>query len=231
MANPFTDEKAPYIVVLLIGLVGWMFNSAIETAKNLRVIQYRYEEGKDQAVDTVTIHVANNSMASSINAGDFVFRCPTTSGAEAGGGCLEKIPSINAEAQYVGGAQFGLPEPLQISVDGVRVAAMIPPKTEVGFKIGLKDKRVRPTFSYVLDADAIAGDKSNLQVRIIGPNEVDGGLGHLIDRVTIFVISNYLATLVSALLILFAIVVLYLVVSGVSAVCSIFRKLRDASEW
>jgi hypothetical protein len=215
VGNVFRDEKAPYIIVLLIGIVGWMFNAALDTAKNLRVIEYRTVAGMDGAVNTVTFYVANRAMVSAINSGSFSFRClPALGSSTPPAPCLAIMPSINANAQYLGSPGFGLPEPIPTEDEGGSVKALIPPKSEVGFKFGLASKDAKLGFSYVLSPDDIAGDKSSVQVRVLTtqPAESSTILGKL-DRLTLFVIGNYFAVLVASMVALVLVLGLYVLVS------------------
>ncbi|MEH2699031.1 hypothetical protein DXU03_17890 [Rhizobium johnstonii] len=216
MANVFRDEKAPYVIVLLIGIVGWMFNAALDTAKDLRIIEYRSVYGTDGQVNTVTFYVANRSMVSAINSGRFSFRCPppAADNKATAPSCLTDIPSVSAKAQYLGSGNFGLPEPITTENEGASVEALVPPKSEVGFKFGLANKDVKLGFSYVLDPEDITGDKSSVQVRILAPQAGQGTtwLAKL-DRLTLFVLANYFTVLMASMICLGGILVIYFVAS------------------
>ncbi|MBY3352782.1 hypothetical protein [Rhizobium laguerreae] len=216
MANVFRDDKAPYVIVLLIGIVGWMFNAALDTAKDLRVIEYRSVYGTDGPINTVTFYVANRSMVSAINSGSFSFRCPppASNSADPTPSCLADLPSIGSKAQYMGSGNFGLPDPITVEGEGASVQALVPPKSEVGFKFGLTDKDVKLGFSYVLEPEDIEGDKSSLQIRILGPQSGKGNtwLAKL-DRLTLFVLGNYFTVLVASLIGLLGILVIYFILA------------------
>lgn len=210
--NVFRESSAPYVLVLLIGLVGWLFNSALESARDLRILEYRSEYGSDGAVNTVTYRIENRSMAAAINAGQFTFRCPTVrkDPSDPAKTCLAVLPSVGSQAQYLGSSNLGLPESVLVSGEGVSVNARIPPRGELGIRIGIKAKDTKLTFAYILSEPDIQGDRSSIQVRIRQSGaEHQRTLREHLDDVTVFVISNYLTLLVLALLVLLSTIALY----------------------
>ncbi|UIL29514.1 hypothetical protein LZK75_09885 [Rhizobium leguminosarum] len=114
----------------------------------------------------------------------------------------------------MGSGNFGLPEPITTENEGASVEALVPPKSEVGFKFGLANKDVKLGFSYVLDPEDITGDKSSVQVRILAPH---GGQGTTwlakLDRLTLFVLANYFTVLMASMICLGGILVIYFVAS------------------
>ena len=146
-------------------------------------------------------------MAAAINAGMFKFSCPPQ---PPGQTCLEKLPSVAVEAQYLDGTNFGLPESAVPSLDGVGVNANIPPRGDIAVKIGIKKKETKLGFVYVLSDKDIVGDKSNLQViiREIGQSNISSPL-ELLDSLTIWLISNYLIALTGLMIIMLILVFCY----------------------
>ncbi|RWX35214.1 hypothetical protein [Rhizobium leguminosarum] len=231
MGNIFRDDKAPYAIIFLMGIVGWMFNAALDSAKDLRIIEVRTVAGMDGPANTVTFYIANKSMVAAINSGRFSFRCPVPAPGQgvAGASCLALMPSINANAQYLGSKGFGgLPVPIDSNTEGASVEALVPPKSEVGFRFGLASKDVTLGFSYVLNSDDLEGDKSSAQVRIITPEtaQPSGWLGKL-DRIALFVLGNYFTVLVAAMGLLGFLLAIYFAVSLVVALFGTREEKTD----
>lgn len=215
MPGIFKDSTAPYLLALLVTLVGWMFNSAIDSAKNLRVIEYRTERGKDGAIDTLTFRIRNQSMTQAINVGQFNFLCPleSTGGIAGISSCLVEMPSIGTSAQFLGGANFGIVNPIDPEPGSATTDARIPPGTEVAYRFGVKDKDTRLRFRYLISSDDIAGEKSSLQVKIIDEgNPSSAGVFGKVENLTLFIVSNYLSVLVVVILFLLALIALWIVV-------------------
>ncbi|MBP1850204.1 hypothetical protein [Rhizobium halophytocola] len=254
MANVFKETSAPFVLALALGIVGWLFNSALDTAKTLRVLDVSYEFGTDQGVPTITYWISNLSLAQAVNAGEFVFKCPAADNSSAGPdaaarpddspkpnasagsdvavsggeatGCLRRLPSAGAAAQYLVGGNIGLPVSPGVapSRDGIHAAARVPPRGNVGFTMGLDQAETRLQFVYLLDQADISGDRSRLQTLVLGKG-TDRKIGYL-DRVTVFVISNYLSLVTLALAAFSLCVLIYLLVQFLAV---IWPKRRAAA--
>jgi hypothetical protein len=223
MTNIFKDEKAPYFLALLIGIVGWLFNASIETAKGLRIVEVSQKSGKDGDVDTVTFYITNKSMYSSIDAGKLNFDCPDEKL------CLKNLPSVLTAAQPVRVGNVNVPGTPQVTLQrNVWMPAFIPAKGAVGIKLGLIDATTKLSFRYSLAKEEIAGDRANLQFRVIDDSQKDAPqtLAALLDRWTLLVIANYPTILLFCLLLLCALVGTMVFLSIVTAVVGLIAGAR-----
>jgi len=134
------------------------------------------------------------------------------------------MPSVRTKAQYLGSATFGLPEPVIPTDRGAVTDARIPPGSEIAFRFGLNDAKTRLRFRYFLEEADISGDKSSWQVKIVNR---DADTGSWIERLTLFVIANYLACLVFIMVVLLLFILIYLV-AGLVALLRPPKESRPA---
>lgn len=211
MANVFRDSTAPYILVLVLTLTGWMFNSAIENATKLRIVEYRIENGKDADVFTKTLFLSNRSLTGSVNAGGFVLTCvlpnPQTP-------CLAKLPSVKVEAQFLSTGNVTLASnPTVLTSNSVGFPALIPPRGEVGYRIGVADSSVPIRLVYNVDYDPIAKTQPDLEIVLIEDKSFDWRtVDSLSNKVLPFLFANYITLLLFGIIILLCFTGLWIIV-------------------
>lgn len=211
VGNIFKDSAAPYLLVLLLTGAGWMFNSAIDHAAKLRIIEYRFEDGSDGPVATKTVFLANKSLTGSVNAGNFRMSCVPPAGQP---GCLVKLPTIQSQAQYVSAGSIRLAEnPTVLDNNSVGFPALLPPRGEAGYRIGVVDKSVPIRLIYNVDYDPVKGTQSDLEILLIEDKPINWHSWRDISiRVQAFVFENYITLLALGIVLLVAVIAFWILV-------------------
>lgn len=209
MPNVFRDSSAPYILVLILTVTGWMFNSAINSAEKLRIIEYRIENGKDGGVATKTLLLANRSLTGPINVGSLVLECtPPTPQTP----CLATLPSAKLIAQFLEIGNVRLPvNPTPLSDHSVGISALLPPRGKAGYRIGVTDINVTIRLVYNVEYDPVAKTQPDLEVVLIEDKPFDWTPDGLSNKILPFIFSNYITILLSVIIILMSTIGLWVI--------------------
>ncbi|WFU04527.1 hypothetical protein QA648_27490 (plasmid) [Rhizobium sp. CB3171] len=209
MANIFKDSSAPYLLVLMLTGAGWMFNSAVENASKLRIIEYHIEDGRDGAVATKTILLENKSLTGSVNVGGFVLSCQTPA---AESSCLVKLPSVQKEAQYIAAGNVVLAtNPQMISDNSVVFPALLPPRGEAGYRIGISGATDAIRLVYNVDYDPVKQTQPDLEILLIEDKPIDwNSWRDISNKLLAFVFENYIALLSLGIIVLISTIGLWI---------------------
>ncbi|MBY5456888.1 hypothetical protein HFO89_11005 [Rhizobium leguminosarum] len=226
MSNVFKDSSAPYILVLLLSLVGWMFNSAIDNASKLRIVQYRIESGSDGEVATKTLYLMNRSISGAVSIGSFTLACVLPDGQA---GCLAKLPRANVEAQFLKVGNVVLASNPQLAGDNeIAFPALIPPRGEVAYRIGVADSNATIRLRYNVDYDPIKNTQSDLEVVLSEDRPVHwSSWNDVSEHILAFVLGNYISLLFCGIAILSALIGAWLLIELLNAFASLWRGKTD----
>jgi len=222
VSNVFKDSSAPYVLVLLLSLVGWMFNSAIENASKLRVVQYRIESGTDAGVATKTLFLMNRSISGAVSIGSFTFECIPPDGQK---DCLVKLPRANVEAQFLKVGNVVLASNPQLAGDNeIAFPALIPPRSEVAYRIGFSDANAVVRLRYNVDYDPIKNTQSDLEIILSEDRKIDwSNWNDISEHILAFALGNYITLLFCGIAVLTALIGAWLIVELAKACASIWR--------
>ncbi|WP_331376138.1 hypothetical protein [Sinorhizobium chiapasense] len=223
MTNVFKESAAPYVLVLLLSLAGWMFNSAIENASKLRVVEYRVEDGTTGGVATKTIFLRNRSMSGAVNAGNFLITCVLPGG---GKPCLAKLPTVGTEAQFLQSGNVILASnPSVIPDDKVAVPALIPPRGAVAYRIGVSDVKASLRLVYNVEFDPVLNKQADAEIMLVEDRKFDwSNWNDASDHILAFVLGNYIPLLFSGIVVLTGSIAIWLVIQLLSSIFTSSKK-------
>ncbi|KGF68922.1 hypothetical protein LL06_13710 [Hoeflea sp. BAL378] len=218
MINIFKESSAPYILALLVSLLGWMFNTAIENAKNVWIVQYEIVYDVKNDVPIAEVYFENKSLFKLLNVGTFVIECYDEKfrSVEAPN-CFTKIPDILGEAAALRVGNVSSPTmPEKVDNKGYKARALIPPGGSVAYRFGLGEANTPLHVSYNPAS-----------------NTADGGAQMLLtDSWTLegFIFSNYLRIIGLGFAICFVIIFAWITAMLLLPLCdrwNICRKTQD----
>lgn len=210
MDNIFAKSAAPYVLAILVSVLGWLINSTISELKDLRLVEYQVTYQKQSGVSTATVILSNKSPSHPIVYGSFGFECriPDTPAEP----CFaDLIPNRKAEFVRVGNVTIAS-SPTQITPQHFQVDALIPPRSSIGYKFGLANSEatILPTFDL---ANTDLNDASNIRVSLSEGNTLEG-----------FIMTNYLRILLWTA---FVFCLPFLVWLFVSFFCFVWERFRS----
>jgi len=218
MSNIFKESAAPYILALLVSLLGWMFNTAIENAKNVWIVKYEIVYGVEKNVPTAQVYFENKSLFKLLNVGTFVIECYDQKyHTEDAPGCFTEIPGLQREAAALRVGNVSSPTiPTKVDNKGYKARARIPPGGKIAYRFGLGEANTPLHISYSPEN-----------------NTDDGGAQMLLtDRWTIegFIFSNYLRLVGLGFIICFVIIVFWMTAVLLRQICEWLNLCGNAKD-
>ncbi len=144
--NPFSSDKAPYAIALLISAIGWMLGGLHGRVQDSMIAAYRVQHVADKAVVTIT----NLSKTQAIGPVRFKVGCAK------GDACLAKTGDA-IDVGFGPGGLIDLPAELAILGDGsteslAYVDAVLPPGASIDIDARLKRPGAPILFQFVPNA-------------------------------------------------------------------------------
>jgi hypothetical protein len=159
MSNIFKDSSAPYVLTLLVSLLGWMFNTAIKSGENIWVVHYEQTYETKDGAPMVTVFFENKSLFKLLNVGTFTIECADQKySSSAAPQCFTNLPNAMVPAVPLRVGNVSLPSvPQKVDNKGIKAPALLPPGGKVGYRIGLVEANTPLRIGYTPDAATAAG--------------------------------------------------------------------------
>lgn len=151
--NPLVDEKAPYVLVLIVSLLGWFLTNAVNEAGKTTLLSYdlrSYVEGGSPYLEVV---VRNQSLGRVLRDAPIVLTCPQ-------GACLTKANPKTRGAFATASSRSGswsvalnpAPDVEAATTNSFTFTPEIPAGAELKAVIGLTDISVVPAIGFGMPA-------------------------------------------------------------------------------
>lgn len=206
MADVFKNSAAPYVLALMVSLLGWMFTTMIKSGENIWIIQYSVAYGSSDGVPTATVMFENKSLLKPLNTGGFTIECSDEKyDKTADLQCFQTIPQINSPVQPVGTGGVVLSSlPSKVDHKAMRALALLPPGVSAGYRFGLVEAETK------------------LRIFYTPANPLDGTRMVLTDDWTLegFVFSNYFRIISVAFFGLLLLIAIWFVIELVGRLCA-----------
>ncbi|MBY5523570.1 hypothetical protein [Rhizobium leguminosarum] len=154
MGGIFKDSAAPYILTLMVSLLGWMFNSAIKGGENLWIVEYEIQYATVEGVPTVTIYLENQSLKG-LKAGNFLFLCSHKKYQDPSAPpCFANLPKVGVPWQPLRPEKVispGSQPPIVVDIRSMKLAAIIPIGGKIGYRFGLAEANTPIEINYVVE--------------------------------------------------------------------------------
>jgi hypothetical protein len=150
--NPLVDEKAPYVLVLLVSLLGWFLTSAVNEAGKTTLLSYDLYPYIADGSPYLEVVVRNQSLGRMLRDAPIVLTCPraeclTQANPKTGGSFGTAIGSGSWTV-----ALNPAPEPDTPTAASFTFTPEIPAGGELRAVVGLVDIAVVPTISFGMPA-------------------------------------------------------------------------------
>ncbi|WP_018388701.1 hypothetical protein [Ancylobacter sp. FA202] len=205
MGSIFRDSNAPYVLAIIAGALGWLLNSAVVELKNTRFIEYTisYSGGADdrQAI----VRFINRSMSQPISVGRFGFQCLLPPGET--GPCFRSRRGSGQAVEFVRSGAIWLRSTPQLVTDDIyTVDAVVPPRAQVAYRMGLVGINADVRVGYDLAGVDIAANGGSAVGVVFGRGPTLEG----------WVLENYLSMIIYSLIFVGLCFVAWIVIAFVS---------------
>ncbi|MDF2813201.1 MAG: hypothetical protein K0S56_4232 [Microvirga sp.] len=208
MTSIFKDSNAPYVLAILVGALSWLLNSAIAELRDTRFIEYTISYSGEGKTREATVRLQNRSMSQPISVGAFVFQCLLQPGQT--GPCFRELPGSGQTVEFVRSGSIWLrSDPMPVTPTITTVNAVVPPRAQVAYRMGLVDNNAEIRVGYDLAGVSLAtsGGNSAAIIFVKGPT-IEG-----------FVLANYLKIIIYSLLFFGGLFSLWISVAFVRFAC------------
>lgn len=75
MANVWLDTTAPYVLVAVLGAMGWVVNTSVSDLKQSNIVEYDINNVNVESIPVKYVDIHNRSLTHNLSSGKFTFRC------------------------------------------------------------------------------------------------------------------------------------------------------------
>ncbi|RVG88453.1 hypothetical protein CN221_27345 [Sinorhizobium meliloti] len=75
MANVWLDTTAPYVLVAVLGAMGWVVNTSVSDLKQYNIVEYEINNVTVDGIHVKYVDIHNRSLTHNLSSGMFTFRC------------------------------------------------------------------------------------------------------------------------------------------------------------
>lgn len=147
----FRDSSAPFAVALVASVLGWLFDSAIRRAENLRFVEFEMQFERQDDVTVLELVFHNRSLAGAVTKGDLLVSCLDGKTGVELDSCFVELPRYGIIARYIRSADTVLSVPAgMMEVDAISFPAVIPARGTAMYHLGVVSENIDIRVQYDL---------------------------------------------------------------------------------